>query len=276
MKEFDGDMAALDINAVNFVLFPSADAGTLNLFTELAERHTLDDRVEFFVDTAEEQSVPRIEVTCTNKSFHFEGPMDSALLEKFVKQHKKPWFSNIVPGFNFNEVMYDGENLAAVVYVNSSSTDSQEYLAMFKELAWEMTGKKFNFGSLDAGFFQKISEQVGIFASHVPQLVIFNGKERTYYSDRKLARTKKAVKSFLAKAAFGDIAPKKPGSETAENSPEPLPQKDDTLSDAVPSNCTGSILQRSTLKRRPWMTASHAQKRSWSSCWCSSVTLTPP
>ena len=41
------------------------------------------------------------------------------------------------PNLN-SQVMYDGDTLAAVVYVNASAHDSQEYLAMFKELAWEV------------------------------------------------------------------------------------------------------------------------------------------
>ena len=56
------------------------------------------------MDTSEEQKIPKVVGACMNKTFPFDAALQSTELERFVKRHKKPWFWNIVPGLNFNEV----------------------------------------------------------------------------------------------------------------------------------------------------------------------------
>jgi hypothetical protein len=267
VKEFDGDLARLPKNMVSFALYPSASAEDAQAFEKVAERYAVDGRVEFFLDTSDEYDTPSVVGSCMNKTFELWATKGKTLamadIERFVKQNQRPWLRMLVPGFNFNEVMYDGSNLAATAHVNMSAPETAEYLKTFNEVAWEMKGSKFNFGILAANQHIKMSTQVGIFEQHMPQIVIFNGQELVYHSDRELPRTKEAIKDFLAKAQAGSLEKKKPGSEKDDKiiqSEAPPPSNKETykkpkkkpLSDDIPTSLYGktkSGSERSTEQR---------------------------
>jgi len=149
----------------------------------------------------------------------------------------------VVPGGNFNDVMYEDGKLGAVIHINMTNITKKDlqYFQDFQDLAWEDRGSKnLNYGYIHSGFFFKMSNQVGLYRKNLPQLVVFNGKQLTYFSDRKLPRNKKSLKTFMDKTIFGDAHPKKPGSETEEKeAPPPKPLGNESLSSNIPSKLYG-------------------------------------
>jgi protein disulfide-isomerase-like protein len=143
----------------------------------------------------------------------------AASLSAFIESNKAPYFyPAVVPGENFNEVMYSDQPSAVIHVEDKTDPVAVAYLETFKKVAASLRGK-FVFGAIDAKKHADLSAQVGMFPEFLPQLCVFNGKTLKYYADQKLGRTEAEMKAFLEKVLAGGVDPKTPGDEEAPIKP---------------------------------------------------------
>jgi len=230
-----------------FVLLGGTDAD-VELFSAAAEINFREQQVAFAaidlskVSDAAREKLPRSsnsaavvlvvnsgEVTAMDRSADLKSALPA-----FIDANKAPYFySSVVPGENFNEVMYS-DTFSAVIHV-SDNTDpvAQEYLATFKKVAMAMRGQ-FVFGAIDAKKHADLSGQVGMFPSVLPQLCVFDGKNLKYYADQQLGRSAADITSFLEKVLAGGATAKTPGDEkeSAAKASPPAAKRQDKLYDA--------------------------------------------